>query len=86
MIELYLSKLLLLYPHDSFYYNDLRRFYYSKSNPLPKTYDWHTIERAIRKFAETGLLYREKRGRKVIFFINKEKIRDLYYKLKSTLE
>jgi len=85
MIEIYLSKLLLQYPYNSFYYNDLRKYYYSKSNPLPKSYDWHSIERAIRKFAEIGLLNRVKKGKKVKFYICKDKLQEFYYKLEKSI-
>jgi len=85
MIELYLSELLLSYSkiREQFSYNDLRKFYYSSAWKKPKVYEWHTIERAIRKFAQIGLIDRVNGRKRALFKINKEKLEEFHNKLLS---
>jgi len=48
-----------------FTYKELRIFYYKYYED--HTYDWHTIERVIRRFAEEGILSRLEVGKRVYF-------------------
>lgn len=50
---------------SAFTYRDLRIHYYR--NYADHTYDWHSIERAIRRLAQEGKLTRIRAGKKVYF-------------------
>jgi len=66
-----------------FTYNSLRHFYYKNKiwRFFGRKYDWHTIERTIRKLARMGVLIR--RGtKKVIFELDEERAKKhVLYKL-----
>ena len=53
-----------------FTYRDLRIYYYGTYSD--HIYDWHSVERAIRRLAQEGVLSRLRSGKHVIFGLTRE--------------
>jgi len=53
----------------AFTYRDLRVYYYGSY--ADHRYDWHSIERAVRRLAQEGVLVRLRSGRTVVFGLMK---------------